>query len=195
MPGILGTKLGMTQIIEENGTIVPMSLIECKPNKILQIKTLAKDGYSAVVLGYKPLKKPSKNKKFTFIKEFRISDEEMYKKDGEITLDILKEVAEVQITGTSKGKGFQGVVKRYHFAGGPASHGSHFKREPGSIGARAMPGRVHKGKRMAGRMGCEKVTIKKLPIVYRNNELNIIGVKGPVPGSNNNLIILKINES
>lgn len=192
MPGILGTKLGMTQIIKDDGTVIPVTIIQCHPNQITQIKTASKDGYSAIVLGYLPCKKPTKNKKFKFQKEFRIEDEDKYKKDEIINLEILKDIEKVRITSISKGKGFQGVVKKYHFAGGPRTHGSHFKREPGSIGCRAHPGRVHKGKHMPGRMGCDTVTLKNVPIVYKNTEESLLGLKGAIPGGKNNLVIIRI---
>ncbi|OGJ51113.1 50S ribosomal protein L3 [Candidatus Peregrinibacteria bacterium RIFOXYA2_FULL_33_7] len=191
MPGIIGKKLGMTQIIQEDGTATAVTIISCEPNTIAQIKTIEKDGYSALVLGYQPLKKPTKNKKFKFLKEFLVGDKDKFEKGQPLTLEILNDIKTVTVTSVSKGKGFQGVMKRHNFHGGPASHGSHFKREPGSIGARAKPGRVHKGKKMAGRMGCDTITLKEKPIIYRNLDKNIIGIKGPVPGGKNNLVIIK----
>lgn len=191
MPGILGKKLGMTQIFQEDGKAVPITIVQCEPNTITQIKTMENDGYCAMVLGYMSLKKPGKNKQFKFIREFRIKDESGFKKDDKINLEILGDAETVSITAVSKGKGFQGVMKRHHFAGGPASHGSHHKREPGSIGARAKPGRVHKGKRMAGRMGGDTVTRRDVPVVYKNIEKNLIGLKGQIPGGKNNFIIIR----
>lgn len=192
MPGILGKKLGMTQIIQEDGRVTPLTLVVCEPNTVTQIKTMEKDGYSAMVLGYQALKHPTKNKKFRFLKEFRIDDSNSFQKDQQVTVEILGEAVTVNITAISKGKGFQGVMKRHNFKGGPASHGSHFKREPGSIGCRAKPGRVHKGKKMAGRMGTDQITRKNVPIVYKNTAENLIGLKGPIPGGKNNLVIIKI---
>lgn len=192
MPGILGQKLGMTQIIKDDGEIIPVSIVKVAPNIITQIKTVEKDGYTAMVLGYNPLKRPTKNKKFRFLKEFRINQDDKYQKGDPITLDILENSEFVNITAVSKGKGFQGVMKRHNFQGGPASHGSHFKREPGSIGARAKPGRVHKGKKMAGHMGVNTKTLKNIPIVYKNKNQHLLGLKGPIPGGKNNLVIIKL---
>lgn len=192
MPGLIGKKLGMTQLMEDDGRVIPMTLVYLEPNIITQIKTVEKDGYNAIVLGTSPLHRPTTNKKFRYLKEFRISDEHSFKKDDKVGLEILSDAESVTITAVSKGKGFQGVVKRFHFAGGPASHGSHFKREPGSIGCRAKPGRVHKGKKMAGRMGNTTVTKKNVPIVFRDATLNVIGLKGPLPGGKNNPLFIKV---
>lgn len=191
MPGILGKKLGMTRILQDDGRVIPLTLIHCEPNEITQVKTAEKDGYPAIVLGFSKLKKERKNKKFYFRKEFRITPDQELKKGSLIKVDIFKEGELVRITGTSKGKGFQGVMKRHNFSGGPASHGSHFQREPGSIGARAKPGRVHKGKKMAGHMGTDTVTLQKVPVSMIDVENNVIGIKGAVPGSKNSLIIIR----
>lgn len=191
MPGILGKKIGMSRLLQDDGRVIPLTLVYCEPNIITQVKTKEKDGYPAIVLGFSKLKKERKNKKFYFQKEFRVDAENEYKKGDAIDLNIFKNGEVVRITGTSKGKGFQGVMKRHHFAGGPKTHGSHMKREPGSIGARAKPGRVHKGKRMAGHMGFENVTIEKTPIVHLDSEKHLIGIKGPVPGAPNSLVIIR----
>lgn len=191
MPGILGKKIGMTRIFGDNGKPIPLTIVQCVPNEVTQVKTLEKDGYSAIVLGFQKLKNPKKNKQFYFKKEFRIENEEQYKKGSPVTVEMFQENEKVKISGISKGKGFQGVIKRFHFAGGPASHGSHHHREPGSIGARAKPGRVHKGKRLPGHMGSEMVTLKKAPIAYLNKEEHLIGIKGPIPGSKNSLVIIR----
>lgn len=191
MPGLLGKKLGMTRILQDDGRVIPLTLIHCEPNEVTQVKTVEKDGYPAVVLGFSKLKKERKNKKFHFQKEFRITPDQELKKGSLIKVDIFKEGELVRVTGVSKGKGFQGVMKRHNFAGGPASHGSHFQREPGSIGARAKPGRVHKGKKMAGHMGTDTVTLQKVPVGIVDVENNVIGVKGPLPGSKNSLVIIR----
>ncbi len=181
----------MTRVIQDDGRVIPMTVIQCDPNVITQIKTVEKDGYPAVVLGFSMLKKPTKTRKFYHVREFRITDENQYKKGDQVNVEIFKEGEAVKVTGVSKGKGFQGVVKRHHMAGGPKTHGSHFKREPGSVGARAKPGRILRGKRMAGHMGNETVTINRTSVVFLDNSKNLIGVKGAVPGGNKSLVILR----
>jgi len=192
MTGIIGKKIGMTRLIEDDGKIIPVTVVECQPNEIAQVKTKEKDGYSAIVLGYSKLQKPSKTKKFQRTREVKITqeDEATLKKGDQITLDILKEITDVEVISVSKGKGFQGTVKRHNFTRGPMSHGSHFHREPGSIGARAKPGRVCKGKRMAGRMGSDNMTIKT-KVVKTDTSKNLLCLKGPVPGSNGSLITIR----
>ena len=190
MTGILGKKLGMTRIIKDDGRVIPTTVVECEPNTIAQIKTVEKDGYPAIVLGFCKLAKPTKTKKYSHLKEFKVADPSQFKKDEALTVEQFKEGEMVSVTGISKGLGFQGVVKRHGMKGGPASHGSHFKREPGSVGARAKPGRILRGKRMAGRMGTDTIT-EKLEIVYIDTKKNLIGVKGAVPGANKGLIIIK----
>ena len=190
MTGILGKKLGMTRVIQDDGRVIPMTVIQCDPNTITQIKTVEKDGYPAVVLGFSALKKPTKTKKYYFVKEFRIKGDENLKKGDMVGVDIFKEGEKVIVSATSKGKGFQGVVKRHHMAGGPASHGSHFHREPGSVGARAKPGRILPGKRLPGHMGSETVTTRT-SVVYLDLKKNLIGIKGPVPGGINSYVSLK----
>jgi large subunit ribosomal protein L3 len=191
MPGIIGKKLGMSQIIQDDGRVIPATFVKCDPNEVIQVKTKDKDGYPAIVLGFDAYKNPSRNKKFKTVKEFRVANPDDYKKGQSVTLESLKEIKSVTVTSVSKGKGFQGVVKRHHFAGGPESHGSHFHREPGSIGMRAKPGRVNKGKRMAGHMGVQTVTLKDRPVMMVVAEENVIAVKGPVPGSVNSYIYIK----
>lgn len=190
MTGILGKKLGMTRVIQDDGRVIPMTVVQCEPNVITQIKTIEDDGYPAIVLGLCALKKPTKTKKFQHLKEFKTQEGVEYKKGDQVTVEMFKEGDEVAVTGISKGKGFQGVVKRHHMAGGPASHGSHFKREPGSVGARAKPGKIHRGKRMAGRMGTDTVT-ERSSIVYLDKKKHLLGIKGPLPGGNKTLITIK----
>jgi large subunit ribosomal protein L3 len=167
-----------------------MTVIQCEPNVIAQIKTVEKDGYPAIVLGFSALKKPTKTKKFLAMKEFRTKGDEQIKKGDTITVEMFKEGDLVSVTGTSKGKGFQGVIKRHHMAGGPGSHGSHFHREPGSVGARAKPGKILRGKRLPGHMGDETVTVRT-SVVYLDNKKNLVGIKGAVPGGNNGIVSLK----
>lgn len=190
MHGILGKKLGMTRVIQDDGRVIPMTIIQCDPNVVTQIKTVDVDGYPAMVLGFSAFKKPSKTRKFHFLKEFRIKGDEGIKKGDTVSVEIFKEGDKVIASGTSKGKGFQGVMKRHHMAGGPRSHGSHFHREPGSVGARAKPGRILRGKRLPGHMGVETVTTRS-SIVYLDTKKNLIGVKGPLPGAPNSFISLR----
>lgn len=193
MSGILGKKLGMTRLIQDDGRVIPITVVQCEPNEVAQVKTAEKDGYPAVVLGFSKLKKPTKTKKFRHLKEFRIKEEdsENYKKGAQITLEALAETETVNITATSKGKGFQGVIRRHNFSRGPETHGSHHHREPGSIGACAKPGRVAKGKKLPGQMGNAKVTINRVKVAYIDPKKNLIGLKGTVPGANGGLVIIK----
>lgn len=181
----------MSQIIQDDGCVIPVTFVHCQPNTVVQVKTQSNDGYPAIVLGFDAYKNPSKNKKFKVMKEFRVDNAENFKKDQKIDLSILKDVPAVTLTAISKGKGYQGVVKRHHFAGGPASHGSHFHREPGSIGTRAKPGRVNKGHRMAGQMGLEKITILNRPVIKLIPDKELIAIKGSVPGANNGYVYIK----
>ncbi len=181
----------MTRIIQDDGRVIPLTIVQCEPNEVVQVKTVEKDGYPAVVLGFSKLSKPTKNKKFYHLKEFRTTEEDAPKQGDAVDLSIFEEDEVVKVTSTSKGKGTQGTIKRHNFSRGPMTHGSHHKREPGSIGACAKPGRVHKGKKMAGRMGNEQVTIKRTKVAYVNPEKNIIGIKGPIPGAKNNLVIIR----
>lgn len=190
MSGLLGTKLGMTRVIKDDGRVIPLTLVSCPPNTIVQVKTKEKDGYPAIVLGLSALKKPRKTRKFRYLREIRIKEGEQFEAGKEQKCDTLKEGDLVTAIGISKGKGFQGVMKRHGFKGGPASHGSVFIREAGSIGMRAKPGRVLKGKRMAGHMGSERVTRKHIPIAMIDVEKNIVGIKGAIPGAKGSLIII-----
>ncbi|MBD3156591.1 50S ribosomal protein L3 [Candidatus Peregrinibacteria bacterium] len=191
MLGILGKKLGMTRVIQDDGRVIPVTVVQCEPNEVTQIKTTEKDGYPAVVLGFSALKKPKKTKKFRFQREVKLDEGQEFKKGDNISLKDFNEVKKVMVTGTSKGKGFQGVIKRYNFGRGPETHGSHHHREPGSIGACAKPGRVAKGKKMPGHMGAQKITLKGVEIAYLDNKNNLIGLKGPLPGPNKGLIFIK----
>lgn len=191
MPGILGRKIGMTRIFQDDGRVIPVTLLHCVPSTVTQVKTADKDGYPAIVLGFEALKKPRKTKKFRFLREFKVENTDAYKVGDTVTVEQLKEVKEVAVSAVSKGKGFSGFMKRHHFAGGPGSHGSHAKREPGSIGARAKPGRVIKGKRMAGHMGNEQVTVLHVPVVDVDVAKHLIAVKGQVPGPRGGMVKVK----
>ncbi|HMR01148.1 MAG: 50S ribosomal protein L3 [Candidatus Gracilibacteria bacterium] len=192
MTGILGKKIGMTRIIrQDDGRVIPMTIVKCEPNVITQIKTVEKDGYPAIVLGFDALAKPRKSKKYKYMKEFRIDAETEQKKGDAVTIEMFEEGDVVKITGTSKGKGFQGVIKRHNFARGPQSHGSHHNREPGSVGGCARPGNIQRGKKLPGHMGLNQVTLSRASVVYIDKEKNLIGIKGAVPGSKNSLIAIK----
>ncbi|MFC1655570.1 50S ribosomal protein L3 [Patescibacteria group bacterium] len=191
MLGILGRKLGMTRIIQDDGRVIPVTIVQCEPNEVTQVKTMEKDGYPAIVLGFSKLKKAKKTKKFYFSREVRIDEGEEYKKGDSIGLNKFNEIKRVEVTGTSKGKGFQGVIKRHNFSRGPETHGSHHHREPGSIGACAKPGRVAKGKKLPGHMGTDRKTLKSVEVAYLDVKNNLIGLKGPLPGGNKGLIFIK----
>ncbi|HEY56026.1 MAG TPA: 50S ribosomal protein L3 [Dehalococcoidia bacterium] len=197
IPGIIGKKLGMTQIFREGGKVEAVTALEAGPCSVVQIKTVAKEGYNAVQLGFgeaKRLKSPERGHlrglgKFKYLREFRVDDIG----DIEVKVDVslFKEGDLVDVTGTSKGKGFAGVVKRYGFAGGPKTHGqSDRHRHPGSIGATTSPGRVFKGTRMAGRMGGQRVTVRKLEVLRADPERNLLLIKGAVPGAKNGLLLI-----
>jgi large subunit ribosomal protein L3 len=199
--GILGKKIGMTRVYSEMGEATPVTVIEAGPCKVLQVKTVATDGYNAIQLGFgtkkasrvnKPLNghfKKSSEDNFYFVREFRVEDPADYQAGQDVTLESVFNTGDVvDIQGTTKGRGFQGVIKRYGFAGGGAGHGSGFHRAPGSIGCSATPARVVKGKKMPGRMGNDTVLKKNVIVVDIRNEDNVILVKGPVPGAKNGLL-------
>ncbi len=191
MAGLVGKKIGMTRIFDENGKAIPLTVVECLPNKIVQIKTESNDGHNAIVVGYEELKKPLKTKKFRHLKEFRLENIDEYQVGQELNTQLLTADARVIVTATSKGKGFQGVVKRHNFSQGPKTHGSRHHREPGSIGGCAAPGRVLKGKKLPGRMGNQRST-KKAIVAYLDHARNLIGIKGPIAGSKNNLVVISL---
>jgi large subunit ribosomal protein L3 len=186
--GLIARKLGMSRVFLPTGEAVAVTYLQVEPNTIIRTKTADKDGYNAVVLGIGAkqwkTRKGKEHTRFAFQKEWRVESLEGLEAGKTVTAEIVPAESFVTITSISKGKGFQGVVKRHHFAGGPASHGSHFKREPGSVGMRARPGRIFKGHRMAGHMGNERVTIRHRPVVTVDAERGVIAVKGPVPGPN-----------
>lgn len=191
MKGILGKKLGMTRIVEENGNYIPVTIVECSPNIIHQLKTNEKDGYNAVVLGCAPRKHPSKTKKFYYVREIKADSLDELKQGASISIAEVFETGDrITVTGITKGKGFQGTMKRWNFHGGPASHGSHHKREPGSVGACAHPGKITRGMKMATRMGNDKQT-RRSSVIYIDAENHLIGIKGPVPGSINSYVTIK----
>lgn len=194
MTGILGRKVGMTRVIADDGGVIPVSVIECSPNEITQIKTTEKDGYPALILGFDELKKPQKTRKFRHLAEFKIESESEQKKGDKISVAEFSEIKLVKVSGISKGKGTAGVIKRHNFSRGPESHGSHHHRQPGSSsGAVTGTGRVPKGKRFPGRMGSDKVTKRNVPLVAVDLEKNLLVVKGSLPGSIGTLIRIEAN--
>jgi large subunit ribosomal protein L3 len=178
----------MSRAFLPSGEAVAVTYLEIQPNVVVRTKTKEKDGYDAVVLGVGKKewksRKGSSHVRYAVQKEWQVESLDGLEAGKELKVDVLPADSYVTIIGTSKGKGFQGVVRRHHFAGGKMSHGSHFKREPGSVGMRADPGRIFKGHRMAGHMGLEKTTVKHRAVVVNDADKNLIAVKGPVPGPN-----------
>ncbi len=202
MKGLIGKKVGMTQLFDDSGKAIPVTVIKAGPCYVTQVRTVEKDGYSAVQLGFEETKtqrltggelghlKKNDLPPLKYLKEFR-TDEEV--EEGQaLTVEVFAEGERVDVVGKSKGRGFAGVVKRYGFSGGPKTHGqSDRHRAPGSIGAGSTPGRVFKGKRMPGRMGNDTVTAQNLEISRIDPENNIIAVRGSVPGPKNGLVVIK----
>lgn len=202
MIGLIGKKVGMSQIFKENGDLVPVTLLEVKPNTVIGKRTLDKNGYNAVIVGAfdvkeKHLTKPEKGlfknvDAKASIKEFRCGDVEAYEEGKILDLEnLLKDVKYVDVTGLSKGKGFQGVMKRWGFHGGRATHGSKFHRQNGSTGQNTEPSRAFKGTKRAGRTGFEKITVMNLEVIKMMPEDNMIAVCGSVPGRKNSEIVIR----
>lgn len=189
--GILGLKQGMSRIANTEGVLVPVTIIKVTEHQILEVRNSDKHVKNAVVLGSNAFHNPTKNRKFKNIKQFEVSNLESFEKGKNVTIEILKDVKEVSVSSTSTGKGFQGVMKRHGFHGGPGSHGSHFHREPGSIGQRAAPGKVMKGKKLAGHMGMNRITLKKRPVVAVDIKNSLVMIKGAVPGVKNTVVELR----
>ncbi len=193
MIGILGRKLGMTQVVDDAGRMLPVTVVEAGPCCVIQVKTKEKDGYEAVKVGFSEIKKEKRVNKpmggvfkkigvkpYKMLREFPMGDVKV----GEfVTVEKFQKGDMISVTGVSKGKGFQGVMKRHNYAGGPASHGSMFYRAPGSIGASSFPSRVWKNKGLPGHMGDERVTVKKLKVVDVKTEQNLLLILGAVPGT------------
>lgn len=202
MKGILGKKLGMTQIFTEAGIVIPVTVVEAGPIVVTQIKTVEKDGYNAVQIGFgeakeKSLNKPQKghlaaaNVLKKHLKEFRVDSVEGYTVGQEIKADLFATGEKIDVSGTSKGKGFQGPIKRHGQSRGPESHGSRYHRRPGSMGACSFPGRVFKNKKLAGHMGSVKVTVQNLEVVKVDADKNLILVKGAIPGPKGSVVTIK----
>lgn len=202
MKGILGKKLGMTQIFTEEGIVVPVTVVESGPNVVTQVKTVEKDGYNAIQVGFEDAKEKSLNKPQKghlaaanvlkkHLKEFRVDAVEEFTVGQEIKADLFAAGEKIDVTGTSKGKGFQGPIKRHGQSRGPESHGSRYHRRPGSMGACSFPGRVFKNKKLAGHMGSVKVTVQNLEVVRVDADKNLILVKGAIPGPKGSMVTIK----
>ncbi|MEW8986468.1 MAG: 50S ribosomal protein L3, partial [Bacillus sp. (in: firmicutes)] len=200
--GILGRKIGMTQVFAENGDLIPVTVVEASPNVVLQVKSAETDGYEAIQLGFEDKREKLSNKPEKghvskantapkrFVKEFNGVDVAGYEVGQEVKVDIFAEGDIVDVTGISKGKGFQGAIKRHGQSRGPMAHGSRYHRRPGSMGPVA-PNRVFKGKLLPGRMGGEQITVQNLQIVKVDAERNLLLIKGNVPGARKALLKIK----
>lgn len=201
--GVIGKKLGMTTIFDEQGLAIPVTVVKVDPIVVTQVKTVEKDGYNAIQVGTVAAKekhltkaqighlKKNKLENFRHLQEFRVENPSEYTVGQQIEVTVLDNIQKVDVTGKSIGKGFQGTVKRWNFSRGPMAHGSKNHREPGSIGAGTTPSRVIKGKRMAGNMGNERVTISKLTLVKIDSENSLVLIKGSVPGPEGKLVTIK----
>jgi len=201
--GLIGKKLGMTQIFAEDGRRIPVTVVEAGPCVVLQKKTVVKDGYNAIQIGFgqkeaaksvRPLVghcKAAGQGVFNHLRELRLSDVDKYNVGDQINADIFAPGDIIDVTGTSIGKGFQGVMKRWGFKGGRSSHGSRFHRAPGSIGCSATPSRVFKNKKMPGQMGNKTITVQKLQVVRVDASDNLVMIKGAIPGATNALVLIK----
>lgn len=196
-PGLIARKVGMSRVFLPSGEAMPVTYLRIEPNVVVRTKRADRDGYNAVVLGIAPrtwkTATGETRTRYRIQREWRVASLEGLEPGTSITAEIVPKDGTVTIIGVSKGKGFQGVVRRHHFAGGPASHGSHMKREPGSIGMRTWPGRIFRGHRMAGHMGLKSVTVKRRPVLATEPKEGIIGVKGPVPGANGSHVFLTMD--
>jgi large subunit ribosomal protein L3 len=204
MKGLIGKKIGMTQIFDESGLAIPITLIEAGPCYVTQVRQPERDGYNAVQLGFEEVKpkrltggqlghlKTSELPPLKFLREFRVKETEINEGDKLEVGEVFSVGDQVDVVGTSKGKGFQGAVKRHGFRGGPKTHGqSDRQRATGSIGATTTPGRVFKGKKMPGHMGSERVTIQNLRVEYVDPDRNLLGVRGAVPGPKGGVLMIK----
>ncbi|MFQ5596646.1 MAG: 50S ribosomal protein L3 [Nitrospiria bacterium] len=201
LSGLIGTKLGMTQVFAEGGDLVPVTVLEVGPCTVVQLKSIEKEGYRSVQVSFEALKEKHATKPVLghykkagvstarYLREFQ-SDSEEISVGQTVTAEIFQKGDFVDVRGISKGKGFQGVMKRHHFSGGPASHGSNFHRAPGSIGQSAYPSHVFKNMRMPGQMGNKRVTVQGLEVVEVRPDQNLLLVKGAVPGSRNGLVLV-----
>ncbi|MCT4662326.1 MAG: 50S ribosomal protein L3 [Tissierellales bacterium] len=203
MKGLLGKKVGMTQVFTEDGRLVPVTVLEVEPAVVVQKKTVETDGYQAIQVGYGQVKEKHLNKPLKghfeksgvtikkHLKEFRVESVEAYEVGQEITAELFEAGVKVDVSGVSKGKGFQGCIKRHGQSRGPMSHGSHYHRRPGSMGNASDAGRVFKGKKLPGHMGHVNVTVQNLEVVRVDAENKMILVKGAVPGAKGSLLTIK----
>jgi large subunit ribosomal protein L3 len=197
--GLIGRKVGMTQIFAEDGTMVPVSVLAIEPNTVTLLRTQERDGYTAVQVGAGTARRTTKPRagqlkdlpKVRDVREFRVDDVAEYEVGQTLDVSLFEAGDEVDISGTSKGKGFAGTIKRHHFRRGPETHGSDSHRAPGSIGGGTYPGKVFRGTPMAGHMGHERVTVKNATIVRSDSDRNLLLVKGPVPGPRNALVVVR----
>jgi len=197
--GLIAKKIGMSRVFLESGEAVPVTYLQVEPNTIVRMKTEERDGYNAVVLGVAPktvkTRKGKEHQKFTIQKEWQVESLEGMEAGKTIKADATPAESTITISGVSKGKGFQGVIKRHKFSRGPETHGSHHHRATGSIGMKEFPGRVLKGKKMPGRMGGDTVTLRNRSVVVCDPEKGILGVKGPLPGPNGSSVYLTVESS
>lgn len=201
--GIIGKKLGMTQIFMEDGTCVPVTIVQAGPCVVVQKKTAKTDGYASVQLGFGEMDALRSNKAklghcaktglgvFQYLREFKFTETDAMNIGDTLSVAQFEPGDYIDVTGTSIGKGFQGVIKRYNFRGGRSSHGSRFHRAPGSIGASATPSHVFKNKKMPGQMGNARVTVQRLQVVRVDSVENLLMIKGAVPGHRNNIVLIK----
>ena len=198
--GLIGRKVGMTQVFQDDGTMVAVSVLAIEPNTVTRLRTTERDGYTAVQLGTevarKKLTKPEAGQlkdlpPVKHTREFRLEDVSEYEVGQTLDVSLFADGEEVDVTGVSKGKGFAGTVKRHGFRRGPETHGSDSHRQPGSIGAGTYPGKVLKGTGMAGRMGNDRITVKKMTVVRSDAARNLLLIKGPVPGARNGMVMIR----
>jgi large subunit ribosomal protein L3 len=197
--GVIGRKVGMTQVFAEDGTMVPVSVLAVEPNTVTDLRTLERDGYTAVQVGAGSAKRLSKPRlgqlkdlpRVRNVREFRVDDVSAYEVGQTLDVSLFEAGESVDITGVSKGKGFAGTIKRHHFRRGPETHGSDSHRAPGSIGGGTTPGKVFKGTGMAGHMGHDQVTVKGATVVRTDSARNLLLVRGPVPGPRNAVVVVR----
>ena len=206
MQGLIGKKIGMTQVFTEDGTVIPVSVIKAGPCPIVQVKTEKKDGYNAVQLAFEEIPPTRANlptighfrraglPPYRYLQEFRVDNPEEYRQGEFVDVSIFKDVKKVNVTGRTRGRGYAGVVKRHGFSGGSKTHGSKSHNVPGSIGMAAYPSRVLKGQKLPGRMGFEKFTVKNLEVVEVDTENNLLLVKGAVPGARNGILRITVSQ-
>lgn len=197
--GLIGRKVGMTSVFADDGTMIPVSVVAITPNTVTRLRTAERDGYTAVQLGTDPVRRLTKPEagqlkdlpKLATIREFRVDSVDEFQVGQQLSVDLFATGDIIDVSGISKGRGFAGHIKRHHFKRGPKTHGSDHHREPGSIGPGTTPGRVYKGLRMAGHMGHDSVTVKKLHVIRADAERNLLLVKGSLPGPRGTLVLVK----